>query len=90
VSRKGKMSAAQKQRRRERRLKRRQHRVGNRDADHATRSRQAKIDRGSEIFHAELMEPILAQSKPRQKALDKDAAKRRKRRERQRKRGTWA
>lgn len=47
-----------------------------------------KVARGERLY-AELFAQVLDQSKPRQKVLDKEAASRRKRRARQRKRGEW-
>jgi hypothetical protein len=85
-----KMSAAEKQKRREKRAARRSSRVEGRDSARATRQRQGKVDRGAETFATDLMGSIEAESKPRQKALDKEAIKKRKRREKQRKRGEWS
>jgi hypothetical protein len=83
-----KASPAEIHRRRERRQARRRRRLRRGDRAAAAERMERKVARGQHLFGA-LFAQVLDQSRPRQKALDKEAASRRKRRARQRKRGEW-
>lgn len=80
-----KPNRAIKHQRREAKAKRRRLRVKGRDSAANTARRQKLVDRGAATFFGEMIAPIEEQSEPRQKALDEEAAQKRKARQKRRK-----